>query len=420
MAKNQTELHDLVLLNLPDNTTEAITPAKHREVADAIIDSYYNTITDTGSVGLCEYDTARSYKSGCGVFFETDIYQATVTGNTTVGTFIPSEWEIVDSSSAVTANFIIKDEGVELDAGKKIVLVATDSSIINLDTGFYQIEANAVSTGLGLDYPILGKASLQVFKGQTNSSSLHIYTPFNFTGVMYVRNLTDNWVKLDMAALDLTYKNGIQKIGSDIELGGQFSAVSLVPQTISSTFNILGSNVAGAVNIDVASTSIKGDTTISRNNNAISVSSSNVFLTSNSEVEIFNLKPSNIATYKGDFFGSSVTTADNNIPSFKMVKNFVDLQMDTIALGADYVNGLTATTVITSAVTATTVGLGGNLDSDVNIDLSGSSMSFTGSDTRLRLQDESIVAYKTNEAFDQRFSLDVNDISAGLVYSDSA
>jgi hypothetical protein len=414
MALNNSQLHALVLDNLPDNVTQLISPEKLREVCDEIIDSYFNIISNQENIGLNEYDTSVSYPSDRGVLYEGNLYQANVLGATNPGPFNPLEWDLIDSSSATTANFILKTNGIELDDDKKLTLLPTDSSLSTLGTGMYEAEASLATVGPSNEYPVLGKGKLQVFLGTSATRTLHTWTPFDFVGggsKTYIRNLSSDWVTIDLSAnAQTTYANGIQKIGNEVNLGGQFSNVTLVPQTISSAFNILGSNVAGAVDIDVASTSIKGNTTISRNNNAISVSSSNVFLTSNSEVEIFNLKPSNIATYKSDLFGSLITTADNNIPSFKMVKNYVDDITTGIALGATYVNGLSASTVGTGV----TVGLGGNLDSDVNIDLSGSSMSITGSDTRLRLKGDSIVAHKTNEAFDESFRLDINDTSAGL------
>ena len=44
--ENRTDLKATILANLPDNTTEAITPEKHREVENNIADSNFNLLTD--------------------------------------------------------------------------------------------------------------------------------------------------------------------------------------------------------------------------------------------------------------------------------------------------------------------------------------------------------------------------------------
>ena len=48
--QNRPDLKAKILANLPDNTTEAITPIKHREVEDNIADSNYNILTDNATV----------------------------------------------------------------------------------------------------------------------------------------------------------------------------------------------------------------------------------------------------------------------------------------------------------------------------------------------------------------------------------
>lgn len=44
--ENRADLKATILANLPNNTTEAITPTKHREVEDNIADSNFNLLTD--------------------------------------------------------------------------------------------------------------------------------------------------------------------------------------------------------------------------------------------------------------------------------------------------------------------------------------------------------------------------------------
>lgn len=45
--KNRADLSDIILANIPDNSTELITPLKHREVEDDLKDSNFNILDDT-------------------------------------------------------------------------------------------------------------------------------------------------------------------------------------------------------------------------------------------------------------------------------------------------------------------------------------------------------------------------------------
>ena len=423
MALNNSQLHQLVLDNLPNNVTQFISPALLREVCDEIIDSYRNIISDQESFGLNEYDPASSYPNERGVLYLGDLYQADVPGATTPGTFNPSEWNLVDSTSATTANYILKTNGIELDDDKKIVLLATDSSLLTLGTGLYEAQASTNSVGPTNEYPTLGKGNLQVFKGSSDSRTLHTWTPFDFVGggsKTYVRNLNSDWVTIDLStSAQNTFGSGLTKIGTEVILGGEFDSVTLVPDNTESLFKIAGSNVAGIFEVDVRDTFIKGNTTITNFNNSVSVGVDSVFITSNSEVDIFNLKPSSVATYKQNFFGTgSTTTNELNIPDFGLVKRHVSSVLDAAILGAEYANGLTATQdPITSAIT---VGLGGDLTQNTTVDLSGRTISFIESDgTGLGVNSLGVVAKKINEANDTSVRLDVNEFSAGLVYSNS-
>jgi hypothetical protein len=424
MALNNSQLHQLVLDNLPNNVTQLISPTLLREVCDEIIDSYFNIISNQGSVGLNEYDPASSYPNERGVLYLGDLYQADVAGATTPGAFNPSEWNIVDSTSAVTANYILKTNGIELDDNKKVVLLATDSSLLTLGTGLYEAQASTNTVGPTNEYPTLGKGNLQVFKGSSNARTLHTWTPFDFVGggsKTYVRNLNSDWVTIDLSTgSQNTFGSGLTKIGNEVILGGGYDSITLTPNVPGSEFKIAGSNVAGSVDINVSATTIQGDTTLSYNNNAVNIGVGSVSITSDSEVDVFNLKPSSVAIYKQDFFGTGSTIGINNrsIPDFGLVKTHVSDVLDAAILGAEYANGLTATEdPITSAIT---VGLGGELTQDTVVDLSGRTISFIESDgTGLGVNNLGVVAKKINEANNTSVRLDVNEFSAGLVYSNS-
>ena len=97
--------------NVPDNTTQQVSPQDLRELTENTAFSSYNKITDTSIVGLKEYDTGISYPSGQWVSYLGDIYQANTT--TTPGAFTPAEWTVfsggsggnfADTNLTVTAN----------------------------------------------------------------------------------------------------------------------------------------------------------------------------------------------------------------------------------------------------------------------------------------------------------------------------
>ena len=97
--------------NVPDNTTQQVSPQDLRELTENTAFSSYNKITDASIVGLKDYDTGISYPSGQWVSYLGDIYQANTT--TTPGAFTPAEWTVfsggsggnfADTDLTVTAN----------------------------------------------------------------------------------------------------------------------------------------------------------------------------------------------------------------------------------------------------------------------------------------------------------------------------
>lgn len=420
MALNQTDLLALIQANLPDNVTKDISPEDLRDVLDEIVDSYYNNITNIIDVNLSEYDPTKSYLDTVGVIYSGAIYQAI--SATTAGPFDSNEWNMLAPFSAATDDFILKTNGVELDNNKKLVVNGVDNNITNLVTGFYEIEGSTVTTGLDKEYPALGKASLQVQRGSSNSNSLHIFTPFNFTGVMYIRNLSNDWVEIDLSSssTNLNFQNGTRKIGNDVELGGAFDTVNLNASSSASAFNINGSAIK--LQPDSASgVTVVGKLEVFKGNQGFFLNNSDIHLTSTNQVRVTNLKPVNKATYLSNNFPDGIDSAgDRDVPDVGLLRDYVSDTVATASLGADFENGLSSTTIITSATTATTVGLGGALVNTTDIALSGQTFRLIGDETLLRIDEDDIELSHANITANTNYRLAVDENSAGLVYSDSA
>ncbi len=272
MALNNAQLHQLVLDNLPDNVTQFISPELLREVCDEIIDSVFLLIDDQDFVGLSEYDENVAYPDGSATIYQDGIYQAIVGTSTTIGPFDPSEWNLLAPFSASTADFIVKDEGIELDPNKNIKLLADDTSLIGIDTGFYEV--NAVSTIVGLDqeYPVAGKSWLRVMNGSSASRSLNTLIPFSTPTKIYVKNQANDWQLIDLTSSITTASNGLTKLGNDVQLGG-----TLVNATITG-------NGTSPFNVNDASIGFFNNST--GNNNFFALNNNNVELRSNNFIRL--------------------------------------------------------------------------------------------------------------------------------------
>ncbi len=275
MALNNSQLHTLVLDNLPDNVTKQISPEKLREVCDEIIDSVFLLIDDQDFVGLSEYNESEAYPSGSAVIYQDAIYQATTTASTTPGPFNPSEWNLLAPFSASIADYVLKDEGIELDSGKKIKTLTNDQSLVGVDTGFYEVNAVSAIVGLTEEYPVLGKSYLSIMNGSSPSRSLSTLIPFSTPTKIYIKNQGNDWNLIDLTSALTTASNGLTKIGTDVELGGTVSDVELVGNG-TSPFNIEDVNFRLSNNNNLIRVN-ETEVNISSANNLVFQSPSTVF-----------------------------------------------------------------------------------------------------------------------------------------------
>jgi hypothetical protein len=237
MALTNTQLAQLINDNVPDNNIGYVTPELLREVLDGQNTSYLNRISDQQQIGLGEWSNSLSYQPGVGVIYLDAIYQAL--SQTSIGTFIPGEWQQISTfipGAGGLGDYILKDEGIELDPNKITPTIATDSTISTLDTGFYKVEQNSSPVGESQEYPIIGQGLLQVYRHQSQSQTILFYYPMGDLTKYFVKRENGLWVSFfnnTNSALD--FDNGLIDDDGTIGLGGSLNRDT----TISLNGNIL-------------------------------------------------------------------------------------------------------------------------------------------------------------------------------------
>jgi len=94
--KNRNDLQAEAAANLPDNTTQAISPQDVRQMAENLAESNFNKITDGPLVGLKPYNTGVIYETGQGANYLGNLYFANKT--TTLGAFVAADWDLFASN----------------------------------------------------------------------------------------------------------------------------------------------------------------------------------------------------------------------------------------------------------------------------------------------------------------------------------
>lgn len=363
MAISKQDLLNLIDANLPDNNSQYITAEKVREVLEGIVNSDFNKIDDRSLIGLTDYKTNKSYVSSECVVYNNDIYRCIVS-NSTVGAFNPSQWQIIStyiSSTAGLSIYIEKDKGIELETGKKLTTVATDTNIINLATGYYKIEASGVSVGLNQNYPIIGKSTLMVLRRTSSNETIYICYPHSDLTKYFIKKIGSNWVEFKSSGTTLNYISGLTKVGNDVFLGGNFGAVNLT---------------GGDFNLNTTRLNVHGTTSITGYLYQVGGFNLNSgHLKSNGNDTIVNGKltvtdtitAEGIVSYTDDFSNSF---EDNDLVS----KKYVDNAVNSIDAGT----GGGVATLAGNGLTkvGNTITLGGTLNDDTDIDVDGKVLSF--------------------------------------------
>lgn len=179
MALSISNLLTLIETEILDNNTGLISPFKLRTVLNEMVNSDLNLISLNNLLGLSDWSASTSYKLGKGVIYGDEIYKSIVV-MTTLGTFIPEEWVKIGNA---------KDE-YQLS----VTYLVDDALLTGLNTGFYSVQALGI-TGLDREYPVDGKGSVQVYKGNNSSETIIYYTNYN-TLTSFVKNGESNWKEL--------------------------------------------------------------------------------------------------------------------------------------------------------------------------------------------------------------------------------
>jgi hypothetical protein len=227
---NSTQIVNLIDSEIIDNTSGLISALVMRDVLTNIVESSANLITNNNLLGLGEFDIAGNYSTGGAIIYNNNIYKCIVSSST-LGTFVSGEWTQIASYISSTSGlgiYLEKNYGIELESGKIIPSLTTDTSFISsVQTGFYKIEAVTAPTGVSEDYVELGKGLLQVFKRSSQSESLYFYYPYNDLTKFYLRKGNSNWSLFQTSPTPNTFSNGLTKYGNDVQIDGQFEVITL-------------------------------------------------------------------------------------------------------------------------------------------------------------------------------------------------
>ena len=160
--KNTNDLLSEAAANIPDNTSQEVSPADVRDIIENTAISSYNKITDSSLVGLKEFSQLPVYESGQGTLVGGVLYISNkITGP---GTFTSADWDIVPSSSLGTENQTVPaatNREVDIPADSS---VAFKGKTIVSDIATPTFEASAIanfeSTTKGLLIPRVTNAQM--------------------------------------------------------------------------------------------------------------------------------------------------------------------------------------------------------------------------------------------------------------------
>jgi hypothetical protein len=134
--KNTADLQAQAAANLPDNTSQDISPQDVREMAENNAVSAYNKLTDEPIVGLKAYNASFIYESGTGCTFGGAVYIANKT--TTLGAFAPADWDVVAGGGATNLAWDAVTRTVSSDTGTDAIIslfTSTEAGLVPLSGG---------------------------------------------------------------------------------------------------------------------------------------------------------------------------------------------------------------------------------------------------------------------------------------------
>lgn len=243
--KNTNDLLSQAASDLPNNTTQFISPTKVRDAVENVAISSYNKLTDAPLVGLKAYNTLVTYESGQGAVNGGKIYISNqITGP---GAFNAAHWDLYDNLSPAQKaklDFISITQAVDLDA--------IEDAINNVTNPYLNKGLWDASTGV---FPGGGSAK----NGWTYICSVS----GTVDGRDFVANQDKITALVNNASTSTYTSNWFKTDGSDLvtSIRGGVGAITNVPKTV--TFatapTITDDSAASYLNGDEWTDSVTGD-----------------------------------------------------------------------------------------------------------------------------------------------------------------
>ena len=242
MALSTAQILQLITDNIPDNTSNFITPELTREVLEEMAGSYANLISSVSNLGLSEWSNTKTYPLGQCVVLDNVIYQSVV-ANTTIGTFTPSDWVDITAGTdgGLGGDFVAKTNAIELKDNKLLQHLPEDEFLRSLDTGFYTTTTPTLF-GLNEEYPTNKRGMVQSYKSEAGGiyGNQFYYT---YDGEVYLRDANVGiWSKISKdEAITYTFDEGLTENAGSVNLGGDFTNVNL-NGGVGSLFELISEN----------------------------------------------------------------------------------------------------------------------------------------------------------------------------------
>lgn len=327
---NSTALISLINNQIKQNGVNAVTGEILNSVLIEMVNSSFNLITNNNLAGLSDWQADKIYKAGVAVIRNSNIYKAL--GNTTLGTFIEGEYELISSSTSDLTDYVKKTNSILLDNNNLIKSWNVDESFDSMISGIYLVNANTVETNINSEYPLLGKGIMFNLLSNVQAESLRLYYSLTYPSKFFTKKVSENWIEFS-AYPNYAYRNGLVKTGNVIEVGGDFDNI-ILSGTDNEYTNFEVRNV-NTINFETHSTQISG-TSFNVSIPSKSLTESDFLIGIDSNNFLFNYPKSdlNIGGTDGSFDNSYIrvnpTTAtigglnSGTVPNYASVQSVLD------------------------------------------------------------------------------------------------
>lgn len=327
---NSTALISLINNQIKQNGVNAVTGEILNSVLIEMVNSSFNLITNNNLAGLSDWQADKIYKAGVAVIRNSNIYKAL--GNTTLGTFIEGEYELISSSTSDLTDYVKKTNSILLDNNNLIKSWNVDESFDEMISGIYLVNANTVETNINSEYPILGKGIMFNLLSNVQAESLRLYYSLTYPSKFFTKKVSENWIEFS-AYPNYAYRNGLVKTGNTIEVGGDFDNI-ILSGTDNEYTNFEVRNV-NTINFETHSTQISG-TSFNVSIPSKSLTESDFLIGIDSNNFLFNYPKSDLnlsgtdGSFDNSYIRTNATTAtigglpSGTIPNYASVQSVLD------------------------------------------------------------------------------------------------